>query len=61
MNGIDRQRECLANDAEYSAYFHRFFSVRQSDGSIPPVEIVTQDVLVELERLARAYAYGTRT
>jgi hypothetical protein len=59
MNGLELQRECLYADPTYSAYYYRFFSVRRSDHTIPPVEAITQDVLLELERLERAWVATT--
>mgnify|MGYP006216131877 CR=1 FL=1 len=52
---IELQRACMAADADYSGYYRRFFSVRPSDGSIKPVEPVTQEVLQELRRQQQAW------
>lgn len=49
------QRECLASDETYRAYYQRHFSLRGEDRSIPPVERVTQQVLRELNRLQRLW------
>ena len=55
MNEATVQRECLAIDPEYGAYYRRHFSTRLADGSIPPVERVTQEVLRELSRLQKEW------
>ena len=55
MNQASLQRECLADGGEYAAYYRRFFSTRLADGSIPPVEHVTQEVLRELNRLQKEW------
>ena len=55
MTKIELQQACLATDTAYGAYYHRHFSLRRDDRSIPSTEPVTQDVLLELLRLQRAW------
>ena len=55
MNLAEIQRECLASDETYRAFYDRHFSLRQQDGSIARVEPVTQEVLHELLRLQRIW------
>lgn len=54
MNEAALQLERQAADSEYGKYYRRHFSTRLPDGSIPPVEPVTQEVLRELNRLRQA-------
>ena len=55
MNEATLQLERQADDSEYGKYYRRHFSTRLPDGSIPPVERVTQEVLRELNRLRQAW------
>jgi hypothetical protein len=55
MNLAEIQSECYASDEMYRAYFKRHFSLRRADGSVAPVERVTQEVLHELVRLQRIW------